>query len=131
MTKGEMLKDCSHPDIETLAAISYSCGKGKRLNGQCGRCVPCLIRRASFHASGIEDKSGYKTVIEHSKTNDDVMAARIATKRAAKESQIDLARWSMRSGPLPADMARRNKIVGAVSRGLTELGSYLDGVKWR
>lgn len=131
MTKGEMLKKCKHPDIEKLAAVSYSCGKGKRLNGQCGRCVPCLIRRASFQASGVADKSIYKTKIDKSKKNDDVMAARIATARAAKASKEDLARWSMRSGPLPVDPVRRKKIVGAVSRGLAELADFLDGVKWR
>jgi hypothetical protein len=131
MTKGEMLKNCKHPDIEKLASYSYSCGKGKRLNGQCGRCVPCLIRRASFDASGVADKSAYKTNIEKSKKNDDVMAARIATARAKKASETELARWSMRSGPLPADPLRRKKIIGAVSRGLVELGDFLERVKWR
>ena len=131
MTKGEMLKECKHTDIAKLAAASYSCGKGKRLNGQCGRCVPCLIRRASFLAAGIADKSVYKTKIEKSKKNDDVLAARIATSRAKKASKEEIARWSMRSGPLPADPVRRKKIIGAVSRGLTELGVFLDGVAWR
>jgi 7-cyano-7-deazaguanine synthase in queuosine biosynthesis len=131
MTKGEMLRNCQHPDIEKLASYSYSCGKGKRLNGQCGRCVPCLIRRASFDASGVADKYVYKTDIEKSQKNDDIMAARIATARAKKASETELARWSMRSGPLPADLLRRKKIIGAVSRGLVELGDFLEGVKWR
>jgi hypothetical protein len=130
LSKGEMLKSCKHPEIEKLAAVSYSCGKGKRLNGQCGRCVPCLIRRASFNASGVADKTVYKTQIEESKKNDDVMAARIATERAAMASKAELARWCMQSGPLPADPARRNKIIGGVSRGLNELAAFLDGVKW-
>ncbi len=131
MTKGEMLKNCKHPNIEKLAAVSYSCGKGKRLNGQCGRCVPCLIRRASFNASGVVDKTDYKTNIENSKKNDDVMAARIAAVRARKASEIELARWSMRSGPLPVDPVRRKEIIGAVSRGLVELADFLESVKWR
>lgn len=130
MTKGEMLKKCKHPDIGKLAAISYSCGKGKRLNGQCGRCVPCLIRRASFNASGLTDNSGYKTNIEKSQKNDDVMAARIATARATKASEAELALWSMRSGPLPVDPVRRKEIIGAASRGLVELADFLEGVKW-
>lgn len=131
MTKGEMLNACKHPNIQQLAGFSYSCGKGKRLNGQCGRCVPCLIRRASFKAAGITDISGYKTKIEYSKRNDDVMAARIATARARSASTDDMLRWAMRSGPLPQDPVRRKKIVAAVSRGLVELADFLDGVKWR
>lgn len=130
MTKGEMLKACKHPDIHKLAAFSYSCGKGKRLNGQCGRCVPCLIRRASFKAAGITDQSGYKTIIEYSRRNDDVMAARIAAARARTASTDEMLRWTIRSGPLPTDPARRKKIVAAVSRGLVELADFLDGVKW-
>ena len=54
-TKGEMLAECQHTDIAKLAHLSYSCGKGKRLNQQCGVCVPCLIRRAAFHAAGLND----------------------------------------------------------------------------
>jgi 7-cyano-7-deazaguanine synthase in queuosine biosynthesis len=131
MTKGEMLSSCKHPDIEILAGRSYSCGKGKRLNGQCGRCVPCLIRRASFAAAGVPDRTYYKTNIEGSKKNDDVIAARIATARAANASIAEIARWSMRSGPLPDDRVRRGEIVGAVSRGLAELGDFLNGVQWR
>jgi Reverse transcriptase (RNA-dependent DNA polymerase) len=40
-TKGEMLEECVDPTIAEMAAASYSCGKGKRLNKHCGRCVPC------------------------------------------------------------------------------------------
>jgi len=131
ISKGEMLKLCKAPNIGMLASSSYSCGKGKRLNGQCGRCVPCLIRRAAFHAAGVADKTKYKTKITKSKRNDDVMAARIAAARMSKASKDEMARWTAMAGPLPQDSARRKKIVAGVTKGVSELSSYLSSIKWR
>ena len=55
-TKGEMLQAAAlSPREKTLATSTVSCGKWKRKSQQCGRCVPCLIRRAAFHAAGIDD----------------------------------------------------------------------------
>ena len=51
-TKGEMLAGCQdQPFLAKFAAESTSCGRFAR-NGfvHCGRCLPCLIRRAAFHA---------------------------------------------------------------------------------
>lgn len=130
-TKGEMLAECADPDIQALAAQSYSCGKGKRLNGQCGRCVPCLIRRAAFHCAGLQDGSAYVADITRSAKNDDVLAARIATARVQASTPTEVARWATMSGPLPANPARRQNITGAVTRGLAEMADFLDGVAWR
>ncbi len=60
-TKGEMLIECADQDLlKAHAHISTSCGRFMR-NGyrHCGRCVPCLIRRASFHAWGQPDRTDY------------------------------------------------------------------------
>ena len=51
-TKGEMLRDCrDQAFLSKHAADTTSCGRYAR-NGwkHCGRCLPCLIRRAAFHA---------------------------------------------------------------------------------
>ena len=55
-TKGEMAQGhAADASFEKFSAATVSCGKWKRRNQQCGRCVPCLIRRASLHAAGVAD----------------------------------------------------------------------------
>lgn len=51
-TKGEMMRECLDQDLlQKWAADSTSCGRFRTYNRQhCGRCVPCLIRRAAFLA---------------------------------------------------------------------------------
>ena len=59
MTKGEMLVNCKNqPLLKSLAGATTSCGRYARSGfKQCGRCVPCLIRRASFQKGGISDST--------------------------------------------------------------------------
>jgi hypothetical protein len=130
-TKGEMLALAHHPRLSELASQSYSCGKGKRGNGQCGRCVPCLIRRASFDAAGVDDGTRYLNELEHSARNDDVLAARQGAARIARMDRRALERWVMQSGPLPKDAAIRDATVEAVGRGLVELRDLFGQVRWR
>lgn len=130
-TKGEMLAQGHHPRLADLAAETYSCGKGKRANGQCGRCVPCLIRRASFHAAGMHDGTIYLHDLRASSRNDDVLAARHAVAAHDGDRPQKLGRWVARAGPLPADAATRALTVDAVGRGLAELGALFGTVRWR
>jgi len=61
-TKGEMLRDCADQALlNTEAARSTSCGRFQRFNyRQCGRCVPCQVRRAAFLAwGGAPDTTDY------------------------------------------------------------------------
>lgn len=127
-TKGEMLEECQDRIIDNLASASYSCGKGKRLNQHCGRCVPCLIRRASFLAAGVADGTGYwaEDLPEHT-ANEDVASARFA---AASLPHRDVARWAAEAGPLPYDPAQRGGYVDVVRRGTEELGAFFDTVSW-
>jgi len=57
VTKGELLDNCSNgPLLLELAGHSTSCGRFGYYNyTHCGRCVPCLVRRASFLRAGIAD----------------------------------------------------------------------------
>lgn len=127
-TKGEMLEGCQDHAIKELAKVSYSCGKGKRLNKQCGRCVPCLIRRAAFYAAGLRDETPYvaHSIANHEKY-DDVQAARFA---AAQLAHRNVARWAAESGPLPNDAIRRAALVDVVRRGIEELKVYLESITW-
>jgi hypothetical protein len=127
-TKGEMLANCTHPLIAKLAPLSYSCGKGKRLNKQCGRCVPCLIRRASFLHAGQPDTTAYvATNLSKSALNDDVWSARFA---CAQLSLGNLDRWASQSGPLPRDEKVRAQYVDIVRRGLGELQTFVNTIPW-
>lgn len=127
-TKGEMLAQCQHPQIGKLAHLSYSCGKGKRLNQQCGVCVPCLIRRAAFHAAGLKDATEYHTPnLAYAADNDDVQAARLAVAHLANRN---VARWAAEAGPLPTDPMQHDALIDTVRRGTEELRSYLNSIVW-
>lgn len=56
-TKGEMLAECQNqPLLKQLIGDTTSCGRYARMGfRQCGRCVPCLVRRASFVRWGNPD----------------------------------------------------------------------------
>ena len=79
MTKGEMLKACKDQlTLQAVAGQTVSCGKWKRSRMQCGRCVPCLIRRAAFHAAKVPDPTAYNplaanlaSVMQHEDSRDD------------------------------------------------------------
>ena len=61
-TKGEMLKEClDQAKLKQLATLSTSCGRFARSGfRQCGRCVPCLVRRAAFEEWGGGDGTKYR-----------------------------------------------------------------------
>ena len=127
-TKGEMLARCQHPQIHKVAHLAYSCGKGKRKNQQCGVCVPCLIRRAAFHAAGLKDDTPYRIPnLAHAADNDDVQAARLA---GAKLASRNVSRWAAEAGPLPTDPMRRSALIDTVRRGTEELNTYLNSIVW-
>jgi hypothetical protein len=128
-TKGEMLRQCTDPvKIARIASCSYSCGRGKRKNMHCGRCIPCLIRRAAFLKAGIADSTHYfaENLAQYAK-NDDVFAARLAV---AKFAHRDMTRWATEAGPLPSDPTLRAAHVDVVKRGLEELREFLETFNW-
>lgn len=130
-TKGEMIRECLDQDLlEAIAGRTVSCGKWKRSGQQCGKCVPCLIRRASFHAAGWQDQTHYKPpgedlrqVLEHSADSDDLMAMILASRRIPAQ---DFMTWVAKTGPLPSDVDEQAALVDVVGRGMAEVRAYLD-----
>lgn len=130
-TKGEMLTGCAdQATLGTVAEHTVSCGKWKRIGIQCGRCVPCLIRRASFHAAGMADRTGYDpdgrdlaAVMAREDARDDLLAMILA---ARKLPSTDIARWVPQAGPLPADRAKRDALLDVARRGMAEVSAYLN-----
>jgi hypothetical protein len=61
-TKGEMLRECkSQKQLKTVAGKTTSCGRfARNAFKHCGRCVPCLIRRAAFQSWGGDPTPQYK-----------------------------------------------------------------------
>lgn len=130
VTKGEMMLNCADQKLlSKLAPATRSCGKWKRHWQQCGKCLPCLIRRASFDASGIAENAdaAYRfpklsDALALENDRDDVLAVIQAIK---KFSGADVKEWARRSGPLPHDPAERAARVDVVSNGLSELRDFL------
>lgn len=128
-TKGEMiLAHAEAPGLAEFAASTVSCGKWKRRNQQCGRCVPCLIRRAALHAAGVEDETAYEahdlaSVLHSENDRDDLIAVQTAILRLRTS---DVKRWVLQAGPLPADSKLRNQHFNVASRGINELAAYLQ-----
>ena len=130
-TKGEMLLGCNDQTmIKKLAHKSTSCGRFGRFGYQhCGRCVPCLIRRASFHKWGIPDQTEYyyddlsRDDNEHARF-DDVRSAAMAIASVGSEG---IATW--------ASSALSNTLLGntrpyevVLKEGIDELGAYLNSI---
>lgn len=94
-TKGQMLRECADQKLlKNLAADSTSCGRFRTYNRKhCGRCVPCMIRRAAFLKwnPGL-DTTGYAfpSVVGSDKASgpDDPMAAALAV-LSARDQGLD------------------------------------------
>jgi len=133
-TKGEMLRECADQTLlRAHAHNTTSCGRYARTRYRhCGRCVPCLIRRAAFYAWGVQDKTEYVYARLSRKDKnhagfDDVRSAAMAVAEIRSEG---LDRWigtSLSSGL----MGERIKYKQVVKRGIDELAAFLDaqGVK--
>jgi 7-cyano-7-deazaguanine synthase in queuosine biosynthesis len=133
-TKGAMLAECTDQGFITKHAhLTTSCGRYAR-NGyrHCGRCVPCLIRRASFRAWKKPDKTVY-VYADLSKDDgdhagfDDVRSAAMAV-AAVLTDGLDPWLGSSLSSPRIPDTRPYREVVG---RGLDELKAFLHhaGVK--
>ena len=127
-TKGEMLLECLDPSLlEHSAHTTTSCGRFLRYGyTHCGRCVPCLVRRAAFRRWGKSDHTAYKLSnlsiegTDHA-AFDDVRAAAIAV---IEKRETGITRWlgPSLSSPLVEDKAQ---LASTVDRDLEEVGTLL------
>ena len=133
-TKGEMLRDCrDQAFLAKHAAKTTSCGRYAR-NGweHCGRCLPCLIRRAAFHARGNLDKTAYvygdlsKDDARHARF-DDVRCAAMAAALVEADGINALPSTNLNALRM-GDLAAYRKVL---TRGIKEVGDFLSaaGVK--
>jgi 7-cyano-7-deazaguanine synthase in queuosine biosynthesis len=123
-TKGEMLRNCADQELLMAeAARSTSCGRFQRFNyRQCGRCVPCQVRRGAFIAWGVPDTTDYVFVplglndSDHSGF-DDVRSVAMALSAVATEG-LDAWLGPALSSPM---IGERELVRNMVQRGLEEL----------
>jgi 7-cyano-7-deazaguanine synthase in queuosine biosynthesis len=132
-TKGEMLASCKDIDaLKKAIPSTVSCSNWHRNNQQCGRCVPCVIRRAAILKAGISNDASYSSedlaivskISGKDIKKDDILALQVANKRLSLKS-TNIARWVRQSGPLPSELIRRRGLVDTFSRGLLEVGDLL------
>lgn len=133
-TKGEMLADCTNQKLLQLcAANTTSCGRfARNAFKHCGRCVPCLIRRAAFQSWGNDPTPQYKYaklgIKDHAHSGfDDVRSAGIAV---ATMQRHGIDAW-IGSGLSMLDSHDRSQYTAVLDRGLGEIGALLKklGVK--
>ena len=122
-----MFAECKRQeDLKSLAIQSMSCGKSGRINMHCGRCVPCIIRRAAFHRAGIADTTHYKcgpsTDLDGFRSADDVRCAFIGSARHTDRKWVE--RVTM-PALFECDIEDRNGLIDVVARGLKEVHEFL------
>lgn len=132
-TKGEMLIDClNQPLLEKMAVDTTSCGRYRTYNRRhCGRCVPCMIRKAAFLAwDPGRDTTDYvhRSLATANKTSgpDDAMAAALAVLTAREKGLDRFLGASLAFAEPQARPAYRT----VLSNGVAELEALLqrDGV---
>lgn len=127
MTKGEMMATCREPVVlREFASQATSCGRFVR-NGyrHCGRCVPCLVRRASFVRAGLPDGTTYVypslkgAQLENDPNDIGAVAAAVVKVERNGVRAFTAGQLSF------AEPNRRREFEGVVERGLAELGVFL------
>lgn len=127
-TKGEMMRSClDQKRLSELASGSTSCGRFRTYNRQhCGRCVPCLIRRAAFLAwRPGSDQTNYRfpSVVGSNKSSgpDDPMAMALAVLDARQRGLDRFLGGTLAFASIDARTAYRR----VLQQGLAELEAVL------
>jgi hypothetical protein len=114
--------------LEHYAHTTTSCGRYKTFGYRhCGRCVPCLVRRAAFYAWDKNDLTEYKYQdlsiddFDHARF-DDVRAVAMAVAEVNSEG-IDTWIGASLSSALAQNFELHKEVV---VRGLIELKNFLD-----
>lgn len=130
-TKGEMLAECADQALlASYACDTTSCGRFRTYNRtHCGRCVPCMVRKAAIHRWGSSDTTRYKfsALSAAGKTSaDDPMAVACAV-LTAEQRGIDSFLGATLTFASDADRPHYRRVA---EQGLAELAALLrrDGV---
>lgn len=148
MTKGEMARQCLDQSfLRQHAANTMSCSSPQStrwnpdLNEEqsihCGRCVPCLIRRASLFAAFGTDGTPYRIpdlrarVLDCSKAEGEhIRAFQFSLERLARSPEH--AKFDIhKPGPLSDHPERFADYAGVYTRGMGEVSCLLNGVRTR
>lgn len=135
-TKGEMLRDCK--DQDTLKAgvhATMSCSRpqagrfhGRPIGQHCGYCVPCIIRRASLHAVGLDEEPRNVDVLSlEIKPNEaagyDKRAFLMALSRLKDITLLQVTSEIMSTGPL--NVGELDGLTDVFRRGMAEVERFL------
>jgi len=148
MTKGQMASGCADQaflrkeaprtmSCSSPSARRYDPDPAQREPKHCGRCVPCLIRRAAIHEAWGADDTPYRIA--------DLRAQVLDTNRAEGEHvrsfQLALSRLARarhrarfdihRPGPLIDHLDRLDEYETVYVAGMQEVGRLLQGVQAR
>jgi len=146
MTKGQMAAHCAdQPFLRREAANTMSCSSPgsrrydpdpeEREPKHCGRCVPCLIRRASIREALGHDATRYRIPNLHAQ----VLDTNKAEGKDVRSFQLALLRLAQKPGRARFDIHRPGPLIDHPDRladyeavyvaGLREVGRLLDGVR--
>ena len=131
-TKGEMFIACKNKDLlNELLPYAVSCGKIGRKQRACGKCVPCLVRRAAEYAYTKDkdfterdtDNADLYDVLEYQgpEFNSDLSAMVYALKKKKSNpaSKLYSAQLSFATGE------KLNQYEMMLERGFSEIEEYL------
>ncbi|WP_439483759.1 Qat anti-phage system QueC-like protein QatC [Cyclobacterium plantarum] len=131
-TKGQMLLESSGQEfLINNASKSTSCGRfGRYGRKHCGRCVPCLIRRASFLKWGQKDFTSYHfddlSIPDRNHAFfDDVRSASIAVRKVEQEGIRSLVGANLNTDIL-GDVS---KYLMVAENGIKEVGDFLKKLR--
>lgn len=127
-TKGELMAECRNQALlGQLISDSTSCGRYGYYNyTHCGRCVPCLVRRAAFLKTGLPDTTPkyYFPKLKKAGRNDGANDIGAVAASILRYEKLGVRRLT--AGQLwfssPTD---RSQYEGVVARGFDELAALL------
>lgn len=138
-TKGEMASEClSQEKLKEAMKLSTSCSSvakarwAKKKPGECGFCVPCIIRRAAMHKAFGYDVTQYtvESVHEMEANHDNAKGLHLRSfeyaieKLKAKPGVEKL--YIHKSGPLPDDEMYLSELADTYKRGLMEVDRWIQ-----
>ncbi|MBN1639163.1 MAG: hypothetical protein JW866_09355 [Ignavibacteriales bacterium] len=136
MTKGEMFKNCMNIELlDSLLEKTMSCshpeqsrwtGKSPKLH--CGRCLPCLIRKAAIKKAGFKDAKYATNVLSKApdpskKGGSDYRAIQMGVERFLLSTNKNDYFLVRNSGPLGDNEIEQ--FISVYQRGMNELSTLL------